>query len=334
MKNWKEWPYSTYDMQVERVWEPLEIDVISKEAKRRLQWFDFYRNNNGNIRLTCRHFGIHHSTFYYWKKRYNPDNLKSLENYSRRPKKVRQPEIPLPIVLLVEKLRKQYPSWSKYKLEAILRKKHRVEISASSIGRILKRKGLIDKKTSREHKKASQNPKLRARGTRYQYPGSHVEIDTKHILGEGFKLYQFTAIDSVTRQRILRVYPRITSRQGKEFLVEVIKKFPFRVKNVQTDNGSEFLGDFQQACHKLGITHYFAYPRSPKQNALVERSHRTDEDEFYMQGNIGDSLEEQRELMREWERIYNNERPHQALNYLTPNEYFGKIKKRKVSGMC
>jgi hypothetical protein len=40
------------------------IADISPEANRRLKWFDYYRANCNNARLTCRHFDISPQTFY------------------------------------------------------------------------------------------------------------------------------------------------------------------------------------------------------------------------------------------------------------------------------
>jgi putative transposase len=55
----------------------LQGDITTKATKR-LTWMDFYEKT-GNARLTCRHFGISPDTFYRWKNRYKPKNLKSLE---------------------------------------------------------------------------------------------------------------------------------------------------------------------------------------------------------------------------------------------------------------
>lgn len=329
VNKWESWPYNTYDMSQELLFTAIDLGIesISKEAQQRLRWIDWYNQPGRNARLTCRHFAIHHKTFYRWLNRYNPDHLKTLEYKSKRPKRVRPPEIPWQTVDLIVKLRKDYPAWSKYKLEVMLKREYGINTSASTIGRILKKKGLIAEKASRKRRKAALNPKLRARGTKYKHPGSHVEIDTKHIQVPGLKVYQFTAIDSVTKQRVIRVYPKVTSRQGRLFLREVVRSFPFRIVTIQTDNGSEFLGEFRKACKRLKIAHCFAYPKSPEQNALVERSHRTDDDEFYFLGNLGDNLEEQQQLIKEWEYTYNHKRPHQTLGYLTPNEYFEKLKR-------
>ena len=64
---------------------------LSREAQRRLAWFDHYRVQGGNAALTCRYFGISRQTFYRWKRRYDPQNLGTLEAGSHRPHRRRQP---------------------------------------------------------------------------------------------------------------------------------------------------------------------------------------------------------------------------------------------------
>jgi hypothetical protein len=70
--------------------ERAAIDV-SPKARQRLRWFDYYRAHEGNAALTCRYFGISRQTFYRWKRRYDPHNLKSLEDGLHRPHRRRQP---------------------------------------------------------------------------------------------------------------------------------------------------------------------------------------------------------------------------------------------------
>ena len=78
-------------------------------------------------------------------------------------------------------------------------------------------------------------------------------------------------------------------------------------------------------CEKLHLPHYFIYPRHPKQNTFVEISHGADEREFYQQGNVSCLLPVMQQKISVWEHTWNTIRPHQALNYLTPTEYFAKI---------
>lgn len=298
---------------------------ISERAKQRLKILDWHKSHGKNISLTSRHFGITRYTIRSWQKKLAQFGPRGLNNESHRPKNLRQPTVSWMIVSEIVKIRKQYPAWSKYKIQAILKQKQ-IIISASTIGRILKKKGLINKKVSVKRQKAAKSPRKRfPHGFKVSCPGDMVQMDTKHIttIG-GRKFYQFTAIDVLGKKRVLRVYSSLSSRNGVYFLQECINNFDFEIKNIQTDNGSEFLGEFDKMCKKLNIPHYFIYPRHPKQNTYVETSHSADEKEFYRQGNVSPLLETMQLKIIEWQNIWNKIRPHESLNYLTPEAYYHK----------
>ncbi len=297
---------------------------ISERAKQRLKILDWHKARGKNVSLTARHFGIDRGTTRRWIKRLKNQGPRGLEDRSRKPRNVRKPIIAQNIVCEVARIRKQYPAWSKYKIQALL--PAHLTISSSTIGRILKRKGLINKKISIKRYKAAKNPRKRfPRGFKVSCPGDMIQIDTKRIprIG-GKKFYQFTAIDVLCKKRVLRAYSSLSSRNGTDFLQECMNNFDFEIKNIQTDNGSEFLGEFDKLCKKLSIPHYFIYPRHPKQNSYVESSHSADEKEFYQQGNVSFMLEIMQTRILEWQNIWNKIRPHESLNYLTPEAYYRK----------
>jgi transposase-like protein len=62
--------------------------AISAEAAMKLPWMDHYYRNR-NVRLTCRYFGISPKTFYRWRTRFDPYDLTTLEEESRRRRHVR-----------------------------------------------------------------------------------------------------------------------------------------------------------------------------------------------------------------------------------------------------
>ena len=72
-------------------------------------------------------------------------------------------------------------------------------------------------------------------------------------------------------------------------------------------------------------------PRSPRLNGHVERAHRTHQEEFYDLVEIPELLAGHNALLRQWEDTYNNVRPHQALGYLTPNEYVARWQTQHAS---
>lgn len=302
-------------------------DKLTERAKYKIRILDWRRSHGNNNSLTARHFGIGRMTLYRWLKRFKKTGVLGLNEYSRKPKNVRRPATPWQIVARLVELRKQYPAWSKHKLAAIL-KREGLSASPSTAGRILKRRGLIDKKISAKRRKSAMSPKARfPKGLRINQEGQMIQMDTKHImLTGGRRFYQFTAIDVLGKRKVMRVYPSESSRNGALFLKECIASFPFPVQAVQTDNGHSFLKEFDKTCKELNIPHYFIYPRTPKQNSYVEISHGADEREFYRQGNVCSILTVMQETVKGWENVWNNFRPHEALGQLTPAEYSQRLR--------
>jgi len=305
------------------------IYELSEGGERRLGWLDYYEKHDRNARLTCRHFGISPRTFYKAKNRHGQEGYKGLNNRSRRPKHFRESKIPLTIISRIIAIRTDHPSWSKYKIGACLRREG-FKISDSSVGRVLKKKNKIDhnvsKKKKRVYKRSLRRLRIDDNIFFLRRPGDLVQIDIKHYRYLwGYTVYQFTAVDCVSKLRVLRLYSTRTSSNGKLFLRELIRFFPFRIKRIQSDNDSAFLGVFRKACAKARIIHVFSYPRSPEQNAFVESSHSTDEREFYSVKEMPDNLEAMKTLLADWERCYNYERPHQSLNQMTPWDYYNTI---------
>lgn len=300
-----------------------KIQPLTEDARKRLKMLDWHRNHSKNVSLTARRFGFTRKTVRKWQKKFNRLGILGLNEQSRRPKNIRKPVTSWQVISETVNLKKQYPAWSKYKIQVLLKRKG-LNISASTVGRIFKRKYLINKKVSQKRRKAALHPRARfPRGLRISSPGDMVQMDTKHLnLIGGRKIYQFTAIDVLTKQRALRYYSSLSSKNGADFLNCCIQKFPFKIKAVQTDNGSEFLKEFNRLCERKKIPHYFICPRTPKQNTYVENSHGSDKAEFYQQGNICFDIQIMQTRLEQWENTWNEIRPHEALNYLTPKEYF------------
>lgn len=114
--------------------------VLSDEIRRKLEWFDYYEKNGKNARLTCRHFRISPDTFYRWKKRYDPNNLSSLEDNkkNRKPKKLREPTTPQWVVNRIKELKEAHPFWTMKQI-SIQIKNEGMSISLATVGRVVKR---------------------------------------------------------------------------------------------------------------------------------------------------------------------------------------------------
>src|SRR3989344_9589947 len=103
--------------------------TLSKSARQRLRWFDYYRHC-GNVSLTCRHFGIARKTFYHWQKRYRPTDLTSLEEASRKPKRLRQWQGSRQEELNILALRRKNLRYGKLKLQAIYQRPYGQTVSS------------------------------------------------------------------------------------------------------------------------------------------------------------------------------------------------------------
>ena len=305
------------------------IADISHDANKRLKWFDYYANEGRNARKTCLHFGVSPDTFYRWKKRYRPGDLRSLEERSRRPRRVRQPTWTTETVKAVQELREEYPRWGKAKLACLLEEKG-IKVSESMVGRIisyLKARGVI-REPIRNHISARKRTQRRPYAVRKpreyvaREPGDIIQVDTMDVRplpGVAFK--HFAARDIVSRWDVVEVSSQATAASAARFINSIVTRMPFTVKAIQVDGGSEFQSVFEQTCQKRGIRLFVLPPRSPKLNGHVERSNRTHTEEFYEVTDSEFDLPALSPALRQWEIIYNTVRPHQALGYLTPHQY-------------
>jgi putative transposase len=319
--------------------------TISKDAAKRLRWMDHYRRHR-NARLTCRYFGISPQTFYRWKDRFDPYDLSTLEDRSRRPHRVRQSQTPVRVVERIQKLREQYPRWGKEKLAVLLRREG-IEISGSTVQRVMGRlraRGLLvepenvrQAKLARRRRRKPRYAVRKPKGYRVESPGDLVQVDTIRVLLCPNEIrFQFSARDVISKIDGVRAYKRQTSAAGADFLHYLRRKFPFRIKAIQIDGGSEFKDQFEEACKRKNILLFELPPSSPKLNGHVERSNRTHREEFYEVYDVDFSIEAHNRQLQEHEYTYNYIRPHQSLDYLTPYEYYcnwQKNQKGKVSLM-
>jgi transposase InsO family protein len=304
--------------------------TLSRAARQRLKWLDYYRECGNNARLTCRHFDISPQTFYRWRRRYDPRDLRTLESRSRRPRRLRQPSWNPAQEQMVLELRRRYPRWGKDKLAVLLRRQGRL-LSVSMVGRILtrlKQRGrLIEPQRAPISVRKPHPPRPYAirkpRDYVVRHPGDLVQIDTLDVRPlPGMVFKHFTARDLVSRWDVIEVHRQATATTAAGFLDTVCARMPFALRAVQVDGGSEFRASFEDACQRRGLRLFVLPPRSPKLNGNVERAQRTHTEEFYeIRPFSAWTVAALNREARAWERVYNTIRPHQALAYKTPAEF-------------
>lgn len=279
-----------------------------------------------NVSKTCRYFGISRETYYKWKRDYENHGEAALINSKpcpENPKLRTPPEIEEKILYI----RKNY-YLGQLRISWYLKRYHGITVSPSAVRNVLVRYGL---------NRLPKNQRKRTIESRYkryekQVPGHRIQVDVKFLDfvgkdGRKIRRFQYTAIDDATRIRALKSYKKHTQLNAIDFIDYVIKKFPFRIHTIQTDNGHEFQAKFHWHVEDQGIKHVYIKPGTPRLNGKVERSHGTDKEEFYQMMKYKNDVDLEKKI-REWENFYNYTRPHSGLKGKTPYE----VLKQKISG--
>lgn len=301
--------------------------VLSREAKKRYRWLRWHATHGRNVSLICRHHGITRRTFYRWQHRFDRQGLGGLEDRSHRPHHCPRPTWRAAQVQAVLTLREQYPRWGKAKLAKLLRGQG-IELSVSMVGRILrhlKATGQL-REAPRRRRVTKRLPRPYAVRKFKDYvvaaPGDLVQVDTldaEVVPGARFK--HLSLVDVTSRWHAAEIRRGATAKTTRDSLDAMRARLPFAITAIQIDGGSEFRAEFETYCQAEGIQLFVLPPRSPKLNGRVERVQRTDREEFYACTDAAPRLDELQPALRAYEETYNTIRPHQALGYLTPQEF-------------
>lgn len=262
-----------------------------------------------------------------WVAAYKMGGEDALEPKSTEPK-TQPKETPIRIKERLIEIRQKTKKCAlkiKWQLEA-----EGVSIHPRTVGKILKAEGLTRR--------------YRTKRIKYQYiraerkPGELVEIDVKYVPGriKDRRYYQYTAIDCASRWRYLKIYEEQSNYHSIAFLREVIRIFPHKIEAVKTDNGFVFTNlytgtykradllpkqphSFDRFCNEQNIIHYLIDRGKPQQNGTVERSHRTDQEQFYERNRFR-NLKDLESKIQSWNMYYNN-LEHCGLNGKSPNQF-------------
>lgn len=316
-------------------WKQLKDSSLSKDGLKRLQWIDWYYSHGKNAEATCRHFGISKSVFYRWFNRYDRNNLKTLEfdTKTRRPSRVRVPNIDIRTLQRIYEIRKTDLEKSKYEIQEEL-KREGISIGQSAIQRVINsNKELLNiqhRKRVRKHRNYKIARIKAAIELRERNLGSLVQVDTKYFYVLGRKFYIFSAIDCKSRYAFIFCYKTISSASGKNFIRKVRDYFPFPIQAINTDNGSEYLLEFHKEITSWNIPHFFTDSHCPKQNGRVERLHQTAEYEYFnYQYDLLDDIDMINKRCMIFNEKYNTKRYHRSLGYKTPQEVMLELQQQK-----
>jgi len=316
-------------------------DMASKEANRRYKIVLFYEKYG--LEATLEAFEISKRTLYRYKatlKRSN-NTIAALEPKSKAPKTKRKSTVPKELIEKIKDLREEYPNLGKAKLYHMIQpwcqERGLPVISESTIGRVIAK----DKDKMRiTPLRIDRNgkPKKRKRVFKNRKPKNlkakpmHLwAVDTIQKVSNGIRRYIMTLLDPNSRIAFAVALPSKHSKHTAKVLEALIDgvigdvNIEAKPKSfaILSDNGSEFMKEFEALLQAKQLTHYWTYPRSPKMNAHNERFNRTLQEQFvdFYEDLLFTDIDLFNEYMADWLIDYNTVIPHHSLQMKTPVEY-------------
>lgn len=298
------------------------MTILSQQKYYRQRMVKFTQNHS--VTETALRYKVSRKTVYKWLSRYD-GTVKSLEDLSHRPKHSPRSHTERELQQIRRRLKRHH--WTDLLLAyQELVEKDGYTRSYGGFKRIAAK--LKAEKPEKRKKRRRPKPYQRA-----DYPGQKIQIDVKYVpsycVADGRKYYQYTAVDECSRWTYREMYDEHSTYSSKKFLEGLIRHIPFPIREVQTDNGTEFTNRllvtksrhrtmFEEALEEMGILYHRIQIATPRHNGKVERQHRTDEARFYRHMRMY-SLEDGRKQLAEYQRK-SNDYIKTCLGMRTPNQ--------------
>jgi len=321
--------------EVKEVLKSLKRFSKSDVAQERLRIIEFY--DKFGERTTQQAFGLKRNTIWVWKKklRSNRNSISSLIPVSTTPKTKRTMIVHPKVVAYIKLLREEHVRLGKEKIKPLLDeyclKENLPTIKESTIGKVIKRNKFFFQNAGRiyhnPNSKWAKNKLKRKKRDRVKKPPKptsfgYIEMDTVIKFVDGVRMYFLTAIDVKLKFAFSLPYANLNSRNTVDFFKRLQFVYPVKITTVQTDNGLEFLAEFDEYLKNQRIPHLFIYPRCCRINGAIERFNRSIQEEFIDENLhlISDQKLFSSKLI-DYLLFYNTQRVHKSLGLKTPLGY-------------
>jgi transposase InsO family protein len=298
-------------------------DIALRRQKILIHWEKY------GLSSTINAFGVLRRTLFNWKHnlKVSGGKIESLNPKKKTPKNRRRRSWDCRILEEIKKLRIDHPNLGAEKLYPLLLDFcDSIGIlkcpKSSTIERLIKDLGGL--RTCPQHItgtgriKPYKREKVLRKPKHFKalYPGHCIALDSIEKQKNGRRLYLITAIDLYTRNTFAIATKSHASLTVAHFFTLIMEMFPYSIKNVLTDNGSEFKKNLKLLLNKNDITHYHTYPRTPKMNAHCESFNGTIQEEFvdYNINLLFSDITAFNTKLKDYLIFYNTKRVHCAFN--------------------
>lgn len=240
---------------------------------------------------------------------------KAWSSYNRTPKEIEE------IVCLYGlKYKREWPQRLKRRLE----EKCQIKLDATTVYRILKRNNV---RYHREYEKPKKVYKLYS----LQIPGEELQVDVWFPFGYHRKFVIYSAIDDCTRMTYSKAYEHANIENSKDFVEELIRRFPYDIQRIRTDQWREFSKSITEFLQERHVEHVKNEPYHPEHNGKIERYHLTEKEWEVNFRPYLISIEEANYMLSQRLGYYNTQRKHtwMWMNGKTPREKYQENKYKK-----
>lgn len=288
-------------------------------------------NKHGlNVSVAAQELGLHPTTLYRWmrkaQKRYEYKGkptlmAKGLKRHTTRPHCIRYALERNEGDRIVEYRKKYGVTAEKIKAQLNLDVHHR------TIHRFLQRMGLVREYGYHRRPRFQDTVHMHVSNTKtVGYLQMDVKVVTPELSGLPWTCYEYAVIDIFSRYKDAVILNQLDQDGSISALIDILPRLPFKPIFIQTDNGLEFQKRFHELCAARGLEHHHVHKQNPNENAVIERSFRTDEEEFYFRlEKRPEHYDELRIKYAEYLTYYNYERIHLGINFKTPYQVVAEV---------
>ncbi|KKR69529.1 MAG: integrase [Candidatus Woesebacteria bacterium GW2011_GWA2_40_7b] len=280
----------------------------------------------GGVYKAASLLGVHPTTVYRWLKRAKTKvgtiSSNNLKRKSTRPRNINKFEFSSSQKIEIERLRFD-KGWMAEKIIKHLN----INCHPKTLHRYLIRRRLV--------RKYGYHRRPRFQNTLHMHLGNtktigYLQFDVKYVTPElsglPYTCFEYAVIDIFSRYKEAVILNHLDQDGSMSAMLEMLPKLPFKPVFIQTDNGLEFQGRFHKMCEDMNLKHHLIHKQTPNENALIERSFRTDEEEFFFRlDKAPDHYDELRDWFATWLFEYNHERPHLGIKLKTPYEVVANV---------
>lgn len=317
----------------------LRLSVMADIATMRMKALHFWDKHG--ISAAYEAFGVSCRTLYWWRQLLNKEGPEGLIPHSKAPLVRRKKHWHPDVLKEIRRLRTELPNLGKEQIFVRLKpwceQRYLACPSVSTIGRMIaaahdKMRMIPVRLGSRGKallvKKRSAKPR-RPKHYRPVKTGELIGMDAIELRMGELRRYVITMIDECSNYALALAVPSLNSDIVNHFFSRAARLFPVGISQIITDNGKEFLGNFDKTLQEAAIKHLWTYPYTPKMNAICERFNRTLREQFIEFNEIllFEDLALFNQKLAEYLVLYNSKRPHKALALMTPVEYILKENK-------